>query len=315
MPLQRSLAESVIVITGASSGIGAATAVRLAHRGATVVLAARRSDALDTVVRWCTEAGGRALAVPTDVRDFDRVTELAATTVDTFGRLDGWVNGAGVASFGAFADASMTEFRRVVETNLLGVAYGSSVALSRMRSRGGVLVNVASMLSEVCVPYLASYNATKHAVRALTNTIRQELLATGERDVSVCTVLPGTVNTPFYEHAANHTGRALRLPPPVHSANTVARQIVALLEHPRREVYVGRPVRLAGFTWRLLPALTERAVAKFAGRAEFRPEVVRSTAGSLFASSGPAEISGGWSTRNRRLWRRGLLRLLRPGTV
>lgn len=296
MPLTRDLSESTVVVTGASGGIGAALAEHLAKRGAAVVLGARRIGALEQVADRCRAAGGHALAVPTDVADLASVESLAQAGAATFGRIDGWVNNAAVGSYTLFSESTLAEFRRIVETNLMGVANGTAVALNQLRAAGGgVIVNMASVLAEVSLPYLAAYNTTKHAVRGFSDTLRQELTAAGEHEISVCSVLPASVDTPFFAHAANHTGRAVRPPPPVYSADLIARKIVRLLERPRRELYVGGAARLLGLQWRLVPGVSERLVARYAGRLQFTGDLARPTEGNLFTpSAGVSRIDGGW---------------------
>jgi hypothetical protein len=190
----------------------------------------------------------------------------------------------------------------VVEVNLLGVAYGMRAALPHLRAAGGgVLVNNASVLAEVAVPYQSAYNAAKHGVRGLADTVRQELRITGERDIRICTVLPSGIDTPFFRHAANHTGRALTPPPPVYPPEAVARVIVRLLRRPRREVYVGGAARLLGLQWRLVPGLTERMLGRYGDGAQFRAAPARPTAGNVFdAGTARATAGGGFHGRRRR---------------
>lgn len=302
MPLQRPLHEAVVVITGASSGIGLTTAHELAARGAAVVVAARDGDALHTVADDCRRLGGRALAVPTDVADPAQVTELAARAALEYGRIDAWVNNAAVSAYGLTDQVPAAEFRRVVEVNLLGTAYGVQAALPYLvAAGGGVIVNNASVLAQITMPYQAAYNAAKHGVRGLSDTVRQELRVTGHREISVCTVLPATIDTPFFRTAANHTGRALRPPPPVYPPELVARTIAKLLRHPRRETYAGRAAALLGASWRLLPGTTERVLGSYAARAQFRRGTAPVSSGNLFEPRGHAEPSGRWGARRHPL--------------
>lgn len=299
MPLARDLADATVVITGASGGVGAATAVRLARRGAAVVLAARRPEALAEVAARCREVGGRALAVPTDVTDAAAVEALAGRAVAAFGHLDGWVNNAAVAAYGTFVDSDPAEFRRVIDTTLFGTAHGCRTAVPHLRrAGGGVIVNVASVLAEIAMPYLSGYNTAKHAVRGLSDTLRQELLADGERSISVCTILPASLDTPFFRHAANHTGRTVGPPPPAYPAGIAARAIVRSLEHPRRERYVGGAARVLGWQWRLSPALGEKVLGRYAARAEFRSSPAPPSGGNLFVPGrDPSDVDGGWGHR------------------
>ncbi|MEH0819541.1 MULTISPECIES: SDR family oxidoreductase [unclassified Micromonospora] len=304
MPLTRSLSDAVVVVTGASSGIGTATAYALARRGADVVLAARSESALEEVARRSRELGGRALVVPTDVTDPVAVEELAARAAAEYGRIDGWVNNAAVSAVGLFDEIPVTEFRRVLEVNLLGAAYGIRAALPWLSlSGGGVLVNNASVLAEVAMPYQSAYNATKHGIRGLADTVRQELRVTGRGNISICTVLPATIDTPFFRHAGNHTGRELVPPPPVYAPEMVAETIVRLLRRPRREAYAGGAARLLGLQWRLAPALAERVLGWYAHRTQFGPSGAADSTGNVFRADAAAEREGGWHGRRRQLVR------------
>ncbi len=295
MPLTRALSEAVVVVTGGSSGIGMSTAHELAARGAAVVIAARGADALEAVADDCRRLGGRALAVPTDVSDPAAVHALAEEAEARFGRIDGWVNNAGISAYGFTDQVPAADFRRVVEVNLLGTAYGMQAALPHLYAAGGgVIVNNASVLGVVTMPFQAAYNASKHGVRGLSDTVRQELRASGHREVSVCTVLPATIDTPFFDTAANHTGRALRPPPPVYPPHLVARRIARLLRHPRREAYAGRGGPALVIPYRIAPGLVERILGGYARRAQFRPGPAEVTSGNLFAAAGAARPTGGW---------------------
>ncbi|SBT50843.1 Short-chain dehydrogenase [Micromonospora narathiwatensis] len=304
MPLTRALGDATVVITGASSGIGAATAYALARRGADVVLAARTEEALRQVAARCRKLGGRALVVPTDVTDPEAVERLAARAAAEFGRIDAWINNAAVSAVGLFDEIPVTEFRRVVAVNLLGTVYGTKAALRWLDAAGGgVLVNNASVLAEVAMPYQSAYNATKHGIRGLADTVRQELRVTGRNNISLCTVLPSAVDTPFFRHAANHSGRELTPPPPVHPPEVVAETIVRLLRRPRREAYAGGAARLLGLQWRLAPALVERMAGWYTARTQFGPGVRLDATGNLFTADAAAERTGDWRGRRRRLVR------------
>ncbi|SCG33989.1 SDR family oxidoreductase [Micromonospora halophytica] len=304
MPLTRTLADATVVITGASSGIGTATAYALARRGADVVLAARTEPALQEVARRCRELGGRALVVPTDVTDPVAVEELAVRAASEFGRIDAWINNAAVSAVGLFDEIPVAEFRRVVEVNLLGTTYGTRAALPWLSaSGGGVLVNNASVLAEVAMPYQSAYNATKHGIRGLADTVRQELRVTGRGNISICTVLPATIDTPFFRHAGNHTGRELVPPPPVYPPEVVAETIVRLLRRPRREAYAGGAARLVGLQWRLAPALAERVLGWYVHRTQFGPARALESSGNVFRPDAEAVREGGWDGRRRQLVR------------
>lgn len=298
MPLRRPLSESVVVVTGASGGIGAATAVALAAEGATVVLAARREDALREVAERCAAAGADALPVPTDVTDPAAVTALARAATSEFGRIDAWINNAGVGLYAGLADAPLDEVRKVIDVNLLGCLHGVQAALPGLRAAGGgVIINVASVLSDITVPFMGAYTISKHAVRGLSDTLRQELV---QDDVSVCTVLPASIDTPFYRNAGNRSGREVRPIPPVYPPETVARTMVTALRKPRREVYAGRLGHALAIQWKLTPAPVERLLAWYGRRAAFTATPAAPTTGNLFGPGGwPAAVDGGFHGRRR----------------
>lgn len=295
MGLTRSLSEASVVVTGASSGIGAATALALAEHGTAVTLAGRSGEALEILAERCRKLGGRAITVVTDVVDPVAMERLATRAAAEFGHVDAWINNAAVASAGLFDEIPVAEFRRVVEVDLLGVAYGMRAALPYLRAAGGgVLVNVASTLAEMSMPYQAAYTAAKHAVRGLSDALRQELRITGDSRVAVCTLLPPAIDTPYYRHSANHTSRELKPPPPVYPPEAVAYRIVRLLQRPRWEAYVTWTARLQAWQWRLAPGITERIFGRYTSRAQFGPGYAPDSSGILFQPSGSPQIDGGF---------------------
>ncbi len=297
--------RSTVVITGASSGIGRATALEFARRGAALVLAARGEEGLKATVDECRRRGAEVLAIPTDVTDEGAVRRLAQQAVAHFGRIDTWVNNAAVTMFAGVESAPMADFRRVVETNLYGYVHGARAVLPVFRAQGeGVLINVSSIAGKVGQPYTSAYTATKHAIRALSMSLRQELWLDCARDVHVCTVMPGVIDTPLFQHAANYTGRAIRPMPPVYTAERVARTIVRLASRPRREVYVGPAARL--LAWRQLsrPADTERRMAKLTDKYHLsRKRTAKPTPGNLYRPL-PVSLAGGWHGAARTAMRR-----------
>src|SRR6185312_16361862 len=235
----------------------------LAARGARTVLVARGAEGLDATADECRARGGQVLALSADVADADAVERVAATAVERFGRIDGWVNSAGVEMFGAFLDAPPAEVRRVLDVDLGGCVNGCRSALSRMVPQGrGVVVNLSSILGIVAQPYGAGYTMAKFAIRGLGSCLRQELRMAGARGVAVCTVFPTAVDTPMWQAAANRTGRRVRALPPPLPPERVAAVVVRRLRRPRGETIVGG---LAGRAlvagYRVLPGVTERALA------------------------------------------------------
>ncbi len=290
----RDVNAPVIVITGASSGIGRATARTFARQGATVILAARREAALRDVAQECEQLGGQALPVPTDVRDEAQVQRLAGQTLDAFGRIDIWVNDAAVTMLGRFEECPPDVFENVIRTNLFGYVSGARAVLPLFRRQGyGTLINVASMVSYVSQPYASAYAISKAGIRAFTDSLRQELL--DEPNIHVCMVLPAVIDTPIFQHAANYTRRAVQAMPPVYPAQSVADAIVGLVAHPRRQVFVGNSARMAVAQHTVAPNLTQRMLARMVDRQHLQDRPAPPTPGNVLAPMPEGTgVSGGW---------------------
>ena len=302
----RRLRDSVVVVTGASSGIGRAASKAFANKGATVVAAARREQPLWDLARE-VDNRGRILPYVIDVTDAGALRELASYAVNNFGRLDVWVNNAAVTSFGRLEDTPREVFRRVIETDLFGYIEGARVSLPEFRRQGsGVLINNASIVALMAQPYTGAYSIAKHGVRALGMNLRQELLLEGARDIHVCTIMPAVVDTPLFQHAANYTGREAKTMPPVYPAEKVANAMVRCARRPRREVIVGNPGRVLKMQTRLAPGMTEGNFARATDKQHLyqdRPASPRS--GNVFEPVAEgSDVGGGWlgtrKTRTRR---------------
>jgi|tagenome__1003787_1003787.scaffolds.fasta_scaffold20927136_2 NAD(P)-dependent dehydrogenase (short-subunit alcohol dehydrogenase family) len=258
MTQPRPLSEQAVVVLGASSGIGRATALEFAGRGARrIAVASRGIEALDTLVADLTAAGVDAVAVPTDITDEGAVTALARTAEERFGRIDTWVTVPGVGIWGAVQDISLDEFRRVMEVNFLGHVAAAQIAVPALQRAGaGVLIGIGSVEGYRSLPFHAPYSASKFALRAFYDALRMELADAGS-PVSVTSILPAGIGTPFFEHARTKLGSMPKPPPPVYAPELVAEAIVRAAEHPRREVPVGDAALgfLAG--QRFSPALTD----------------------------------------------------------
>ncbi|MBA4138146.1 MAG: short-chain dehydrogenase [Opitutus sp.] len=254
----------VVVLTGASSGFGRGVALQLASRGDRLVLAARRTELLESLTRECEQRGGRAVAVTTDVADAAQVARLAEVARREFGRIDVWINNAGVGAIGRFDETPLRDHDRIIDVNVKGVIHGSHVALRQFRQQGhGVLINVSSVTGRTAFAYQASYSASKHAVRALGAAIHEELRANGERGIEICTIFPYAADTPWWPNAANYTGQSPRMiliDPP----GKVIAAIVRATTHPRREISVGWKAKVLHVFQRVTPTLTEWAGGKIA---------------------------------------------------
>ena len=230
--------EQVMVITGASSGIGLVTAKQVAQRGARVVVVARNGADLQRAVAEIRRHGGRAIHVVADVADPAQVERVAAATVAEFGRIDTWVNNAAVSLYGRLMDLSTDDMRRQMDVNYWGQVYGSRVAVRHMRQRGGALINVASALSDRAIPLQGNYCAAKHALKAFTDALRMELEEEGV-PISVTLVKPASIDTPFFEKAKTYLGVEPQPVPPVYAPEVVSEVIVHAAQHPLRELIAG----------------------------------------------------------------------------
>lgn len=303
--------KKTAVITGASSGIGKATALEFASLGIDLVLTARNQEALEEVVAACRKRGVAAYAHKADVRSADSVAELAGAAIDRLGSIDVWVNNAGVIHYGSFLDITPEEFRTVIETNLMGYVYGAHAALRQFKDQGyGTLINVGSGYGVFPVPYASAYVASKYAVRGLSASLRQELLIEKLENIHVCTVLPATIDTPVYQHAANKTGRVVQAMPPAFPVSTVVGVIRRLLTYPQPEVIAGYAAHAPALLYRLSPRLAEPAMAWYAGRFGYRDQPELEHTGNLYESRGGGSISGNWPTWQEKLGKAGLAALL-----
>lgn len=267
----RSLTNEVVVLTGASSGIGRAAAIEFARRGSRLVLAGRRQEALESVAEACRAAGAEAIVCQTDVRSEEQVRALATVALAQTGRIDVWVNNAGVTLFGSLENGPMDEHREVLETNLFGAIYGARAAVPVFRrQRRGVLINVGSILSQIGQPFVPSYVISKFGLRGLTEALRAELA--DEYDIHVCTLLPYAVDTEHFESGANHIGRSPHALPPTLSPERVGEALVDLAERPRRELRVPRIAVLGLAAHALLPRTVERILLDALTRWHFADE-------------------------------------------
>jgi len=240
----KKLTDQVIVITGASSGIGLATAEGAAKRGAKVVLAARSDETLDEVVGRINANGGEAVAVPCDVADRAQGDRLAATAVEKFGRIDTWVNNAGLGLWGRLDETPEADARKLFDVNFWGLVHGCLAALPHLKRQGGALINIGSEVSDAFAPLQGMYVATKHAVKGYTDVLRVEVEEVDKAPVAITLIQPGATDTPFPQHARNVTDKEAKLPNPQDDPEHVAKAILDAAETPTREKKVSTSASL-----------------------------------------------------------------------
>ena len=255
--MPRALREQVIVVTGASTGIGRETCLRGAARGASLVLADHDEVSLRGATEACLREGGRALAVVTDVAHWDQVQRLARQAVEHFGRIDTWINNAAVSAYAYVAEMPIDEIERVIQVDLMGQIYGMKAALEQMLPHGaGTIINVGSVLGVRAVPLQAPYCAAKHGIKGFTEALRMELKH-ARTGIEVTLVNPTSTNTPFFSHARSRVGSRPHPIPPVYEPCVVAEAILFACEHPRRDIFAGGSGKIFEIAQRISPGLLD----------------------------------------------------------
>ena len=285
------LADQVIVITGASSGLGLVTARTAARRGAKVFLIARSEGELGNIVGGINASGGTAAFAVADVGDEAAVEAAAARAVERFGRIDTWVNNAGTTVYARLLHLPDDEHRRMMDTNYFGAVHGCRAAVPRLKEAGGALVTVASIASDMPSPVLGAYAATKHALKAYIQALRIELVEDAPK-VSVSLIKPAGIDTPIGQHATNHEGGEAQIPPPVYDPQLVADAILYCAEHKRREMTVGGAGRAQAVFHNLFPALFER-LAVFAAAGAVDPSKEQPAPSNLWQGGQAGEERSG----------------------
>jgi short-subunit dehydrogenase len=255
----RPLSEQVIVITGASSGIGLATAKLAAKEGAKVVINARNSNELGRIAR---EIGDTVIAAPGDVSVYEDIMKIKDTALENFGRIDTWINNAGVAIYGDLQNANFEDERKLFEINYWGTRMASDVALKELSKNGGSLINVGSELSELSPPVLGAYAASKHAIKAFTDSLRIEIQSK-KLPVNVTLIRPTSIATPMPEHGTNDLQEGEpSLPSFLYHPDVVATMILRCAVKPKRDMFVGIQARISSIASTLFPEITD-SIAKF----------------------------------------------------
>jgi NAD(P)-dependent dehydrogenase (short-subunit alcohol dehydrogenase family) len=318
------LHQQVIVITGASSGIGLTTARMAAQQGARLVLAARSAEALqeledeinatppshgDGAAQSLGNVRRRAIHVVADVGQEADIRRIAETAVATFGGFDTWINDAGVSVYGRIEEVSTEDHRRLFETNFWGVVYGSKIACEHLKRRAGngaagALINIGSTLSDRAIPLQGMYCASKHAVKAFTDSLRMELEEEGA-PISVTLIKPAGIDTPYTKHAKNYLSHEPQLPPPVYAPETVARAILYAAEHAERDIFVGSAGKMFSVMEKIAPRVTDYVMEKtlFRGQQKYGPRYRNPEENALHQAGGRLEQRGDYQGHvNRTSW-------------
>jgi short-subunit dehydrogenase len=290
--------DTVVVITGASSGIGKATAIEFAKRGANLVLAARREFGLEKTAHECESHGVTAVVVPTDVSDEEAVQELADRAMLEFGHIDIWINNAGVYMMGEVKDTPVESMRRLFDINFFGMVHGCKAVLPYMMKRGrGQIINTGSQAGKMAYCEAGTYCASKFAITAFTDALRQELGGTG---VDVSLVMPNSTDTPLFHYTANYAGRVVKPMEPISAAKDVAGVFIRVAANRERESYVTAFPRVLAALHTVAPGMHDRIVARQVEKKHFLDESVEPTNGNLFHPD-PAHtgVSGGWIPQDK----------------
>lgn len=258
----KKISEQVIVLTGASSGIGLTTARMAARHGARLMLSARNEEALSRVTREINASGGEAVCVAADITKLEEVRRIADAAIERFGGFDTWVNDPAVSIYGRVLEVPLEDHRQIFEINYWGLVHGTIVAVEHLRRRGGALIQIGSALSDRAIPLQGTYCATKHAVKGFTDALRMELEEEGA-PISVTLIKPSSIDTPYRQHARNLMGVEPLNPPPVYAPETVAEAILHSASHPERDVFIGAGGKFLSVAGEYAPRLTDKAMEAF----------------------------------------------------
>jgi short-subunit dehydrogenase len=291
----RKIKNQTLVITGASSGIGLATARLAAAQGARVLLTSRNEQDLKAAVSGITASGGRAVHIVADVADPQAVERVAVEAVQKFGGFDTWVNNAGVSVYGKLTEMPLEDKRRLFDVNFWGVVHGCRAAVPHLRRRGGTIINIGSIVSDRAIPLQGIYSASKHAVKGYTDALRMEL-EEERAPIAVTLVKPSAIDTPYPRHARNYMDREPALPPPLYAPEVAAAAILRCAERPVREVTVGGGGRAMTIVGALAPRVMDRYMERIMTRQQ-QAGPARRRGDSLYEPQTDGSISGGYSGR------------------
>jgi short-subunit dehydrogenase len=294
--MARSLNQQVVVISGAGSGFGLAAARLFASSGAKVVVGGRNENALRAIEQEVQSGGGEIASAVTDVAERDQVERLASLAIEKFGRIDTWVNNAGVSLYSTFEKVTEDEIHRIFQVNFMGQVHGMWAAVPRMRQNGGgVIINVASVVGKRAMPLQNFYSASKFAVVGLSEALRTEL-AIQKANIKICVVCPPSVNTPFYDNAGTKEGYCPRPLPFVAEPEVLARAIVSCARRPRREMWVTLTAKAFVSLSILFPWFMDLFIRTIGFRAELTQEPKPADAPSnLFAPTPDVREKADWT--------------------
>ncbi len=290
------ISDQVVVITGASSGIGRETALRFAERGAKVMATARDESGLQSIVEEITNNGGEAIYQVCDVSSYIEVRAVANKTISEYGRIDTWVNNAAVGLYATFEETTLEEFRQIFDVNLMGQIHGAKVALPHLRKNGGALICVSSVEARVSLPLHSAYAASKHGIEGFMDSLRRELMHEGA-PVSVTNIMPASINTPFFSKSRTKMGVKPQGAPPIYQPGIVADTILYAAEHPIRDLIAGGSGKMMILGQKYTPALMDMALSRYGFSSQQTDEPkTKEAANNLFSPiEGEDRVEGDFS--------------------
>lgn len=302
----KSVEQQVVVVFGASSGIGRETALRFAERGAKVVAAARSEMGLSSLMSEIRQNGGDAIAIVADAADFEQVKAVADRAVDKYGHLDTWVHLAAISLYAPFEQVTPEEWKRIIDVNLNGQAYGAMAALPHLKHEGrGALIHVSSVEALRALPLQSAYAAAKHGIKALTDALRVELQHE-VMPISVTNIMPASINTPLFNKAKTKIGYKPMGLPPIYTPTIVTKAILYAAENPVRDIICGGSGWMIKVTEQLSPRLMDALLERvgFEWQRSDEPKSADAPNNLFHAIDGYDRIEGdyGYQTMPKSIW-------------